>query len=327
MQATSDNGPTLTKTERIALEEHFVINEPEHIDRWLTLIPNIPQAAREKILPILADTGDRRLEAMSKAHIDVAVLSNVGTVQGILDPTAALRLARQANDVLAAVVAKNPTRYAGFATVPLQDPEAGAQELERAVTQLGMKGVLMIGHTSGLYLDNERFIPFWERAEALQAPVYLHAADAMIPPATYAGRPELIGATWSWTAETAAHTLRLIFGGVFKRFPNTKLLLGHMGETLPYLLWRIDQRSLAFGGDTRPSEIIRKNISVTTAGVFSDEPLMCAIKALGEDSILFSVDHPFENMERASEWFDRAPISAETRVKISQGNALRVLKL
>jgi 2,3-dihydroxybenzoate decarboxylase len=128
----------------------------------------------------------------------------------------------------------------------------------------------------------------------------------MIMPATYAGRPELTGATWSWTVETAVHTLRLIFGGVFKRFPRAKLLLGHMGETVPYLLWRIDQRSLAFGGgdSVKPSEMIRKNIAVTTAGVFSDEPLMCAIKALGEDSIMFSVDHPFENMEKASVWFD-----------------------
>jgi 2,3-dihydroxybenzoate decarboxylase len=329
MEATSNDSGPLKKAKRIALEEHFVINEPEHIDRWLTLILNVPPAAREKILPILADTGDKRLEAMSKANIDVAVLSNVGTVQGTLDPTPALRLARQANDALAAVVAKNPTRYAGFATVPLQEPKAGAEELERAVTQLGMKGTLIIGHTNGRYLDDERFLPFWERAEALQVPVYLHAADAMITPATYAGRSELIGATWSWTAETAAHTLRLIFGDVFQRFPKTRLLLGHMGETLPYLLWRLDQRSQAFGGEDRvkPSEIFRKNISVTTAGVFSDEPLMCAIKALGEDSIMFSVDHPFENMERASEWFDRAPISDSTRIKLSQENARRFLKL
>jgi len=328
MQSTGDYTIPQKQVKRVALEEHFVINQPDHIDRWLALIPNIPRAAREKILPVLADTGDRRLEAMSKANIDVAVLSNVGTVQGVLDSAPAMRLAHQANDALAAVVAKNPTRYAGFATVPLQDPKAGAEELERAVTQLGMKGTLIIGHTNGLYLDDERFLPFWERAEALQAPVYLHAADAMITPATYAGRPELIGATWSWTAETAAHALRLIFGGVFKRFPNTKLLLGHMGEALPYLLWRIDQRSQAFGGgDTKPSEIIRKNIAVTTAGVFSDEPLNCAIKALGEGSIMFSVDHPFEEMGKASAWFDQATISESTRAKISRDNAVRLLKL
>jgi 2,3-dihydroxybenzoate decarboxylase len=227
------------------------------------------------------------------------------------------------------VVAKSPTRYAGFATVPLQDPKAGADELERAVTQLGMKGTLIIGHTNGLYLDDECFLPFWERAEALQVPVYLHAADPMITPATYAGRSELIGATWSWTAETAAHTLRLIFGGVFQRFPKARLVLGHMGETLPYLLWRLDQRSQAFGSGEhlKPSDVIRKNIAVTTAGVFSDEPLMCAIKALGDDSIMFSVDHPFESMEKASEWFDQAPMSEETRAKVSQGNAHRLLKL
>ncbi len=314
---------------KIALEEHFVLNKPEHIDRWLTMIPNIPAAGREKILPLLSDTGDRRLEAMSKANIDMAVLSNVGTVQGILDPTPALRLSREGNDALAAVVQNNPTHFAGLATVPLQTSDAGAAELERAVTQLGMKGAMIIGHTNGLYLDDEHFIPFWERAEALQVPVYLHAADALISPASYAGRPELVGATWSWTAETAAHTLRIIFGGVFKRFPNTKLLLGHMGETLPYLLWRLDQRSNAFqGGDNaKPSELFRKNIAITTAGVFSDDPLMCAINALGEDSIMFSVDHPFENMEQASSWLDQAPISESTRAKISRDNAIRLLKL
>ena len=327
MQATSKVAQK--SVNKIALEEHFLIDNAEHIDRWVTLIPKIPPAAREKMLPVLADTGDRRLEAMSKANIDIAVLSNVGTVQGVLDATFAMRLATQANDALAAVVEKNPTRYAAFASVPLQDPKAGADELERAVTQLGMKGALLFGHTNGVYLDDERVSPFWERAEALQVPVYLHAADAMIMPATYAGRPELIGATWSWTAETAAHSLRLIFGGVFKRYPRTKLLLGHMGETLPYLLWRIDQRSQAFGeGDhAKPSEFIRKCVAVTTAGVFSDEPLECAIKALGEDSVLFSVDHPFEDMKEASSWLDNSSIKGSVKDKISSGNAKRILKL
>ncbi len=266
---------------------------------------------------------------MSAAGIDMAVLSNVGSVQGVLDPTPALQLARQANDALAGIVAKYPKRFAGFATVPLVNPAAGADELERAVKELGMKGAMIFGHTNGQYLDDERFNPFWERAEALDIPVYLHAADAMVKPSTYVGRPELTGATWSWTAETAAHTLRIIFGGVFKRYPKVKLILGHMGETLPYLLWRLDERAQAFGqGDAiKPSEIIRKNIVITTAGMFSDEPLTCALQGLGEEAVLFSVDHPFEPMKVASDWLDKAPVSAETREKISCGNAKRVLKL
>ena len=314
---------------RIALEEHFVIDEPGHVDRWLTLIPNVPREIVAKIKRPLCDLGEGRIAAMAEANIDFAVLSNVGTMQGVLDAATAMKLARQANDRLAKAVQAHPDHFAGFATVPLQDPEAGADEFERAVRDLGMKGALIIGQTDGRYLDDDRFAPVWERAEALDAPIYLHAADAAVMPVTYAGRPELDGATWSWTAETAAHTLRIIFGGVFSRFPKARLLLGHMGETLPYLLWRLDKRAQAFtqGKAIKPSEIFRRNIAITTAGTFSDEPLDCALKALGEDAIMFSVDHPFEDMKEASAWLDAAPVSDAVREKISSGNAKRFLKL
>ena len=313
----------------IALEEHFVIDEPAHVDRWLTLVPTVPKDIIARIKRPLCDLGEARIAAMAEAHIDFAVLSNVGTVQGTLDAATAMTLARQANDHLAKAVQAHPEHFAGFATVPLQDPKAGADEFERAMRDLGMKGAMIIGQTDGLYLDDDRFSPLWERAEALDAPIYLHAADAAVMPATYAGRPELDGATWSWTAETAAHTLRIIFGGVFDRFPKAKLLLGHMGETLPFLLWRLDKRAQAFtqGDAIKPSEIFRRNIAITTAGTFSDEPLDCALKALGEDSIMFSVDHPFEDMKEATAWLDAAPISEAVGEKISSGNAKRILKL
>lgn len=313
---------------RIALEEHFVLNEPAHLERWHTLVPDIPRPAFDKLRPVITDVGERRLEAMSRANIDLAVLSNVGVVQGVLDPTPALQIAREANDYLAETVRQHPSRYAGFATVPLPDPAAGADELERAVRQLGMKGVMVFGHTNGKYLDDDRFRPFWERAEALDTPVYLHAADPLVMPPTYAGRPELIGATWSWTAETAAHTLRLIFGGVFERYPKVRLLLGHLGETLPYLLWRLDARAGAFGGeDVKPAETLRRNVAVTTAGMFSDEPLTCALQGMGEEAVMFSVDHPFESMAAADEWFQKAPLSEGAREKVSWGNAARILGL
>lgn len=314
---------------RIALEEHMVIDKPAHVERWLTLIPSVPKAVTEKLRAALADVGDRRLEAMTAAGIDFAVLSNVGTVQGVLDPTAALQLACEANDHLAGVVQRYPSRYAGFATVPLQDPKAGADEMERAVRQLGLKGVMVFGQTDGFYLDHDRFHPFWERAEEVGAPVYLHAADSLVTPATYVGRPELTGATWSWTAETAAHTLRIIFGGVFQRHPKLRLMLGHLGETLPYLLWRLDERAKAFseGDVVKPSEIMRRNVAITTAGMFSDEPFACALKAMGEDALMFSVDHPFESMSEAGAWFDKAPIADAVREKVSWGNATRLLSL
>ena len=314
---------------RIALEEHFVLDEPAHLERWRTLVPDIPQPTFDKLRTVITDVGERRLEAMSAAGIDLAVLSNAGVVQGVLDPTPAMRHAREANDFLAEAVRRHPTRYAGFATVPLQNPAAGAGELERAVRQLGLKGVMIFGHTDGRYLDDDRFRPFWERAEALDVPVYLHASDPLVTPPTYAGRPELIGATWSWTAETAAHTLRLVYGGTFERYPKVNLMLGHMGETLPYLLWRLDARAGAFGGEmkVKPSEIIRRNVAVTTAGMFSDPPLDCALQALGEDRVMYSVDHPFESMTAANQWFENAPLSAEAREKVAWRNAARLLKL
>ena len=315
---------------RIALEEHFVIDRPEHVDRWLATAHIIPPAVAAKILPTLADLGERRLEAMARAGIDFAVLSNVGAVQGVLDPTAALRLAREANDHLAAAVAQHPDRYAGFATVPLQDPAAGADELERSVRQLGFKGAMIFGQTDGIYLDDDRYRPFWERLEALDVPVYLHAADPLVPPPTYEGRPELLGPTWSWTAETAAHTLRLIYGDVFQRHPRARLILGHMGETLPYLLWRLDRRAGAFhegGGDAKPSTIFKRNVAITTAGVCSDESLRCALDATGYANTLFSVDHPFEDMDEASRWLDAAPLTEEVRALVSAGNARRILRI
>ncbi len=211
---------------RTALEEHFVIDEPAHVDRWLTLVLTVSKDIISRIKGPLCDLGEARIAAMAEPHIDFAVLSNFGT----LDAATAMTFARRANDHLAKAVQVHPDHFAGFSTVPLQDPKAGAEEFERAVRDLGMKGAMVIGQTDGLYLDDDRFSPLWERAEALDAPLYLHAADAAVMPATYAGRPELEGATWSWTAETAAHALRIIFGGVFDRFPKAKLLLGRMGE-------------------------------------------------------------------------------------------------
>jgi 2,3-dihydroxybenzoate decarboxylase len=227
---------------KIALEEHTLLDRPDHVERWRTLVPRIPTGMLEKLVPRLADTSERRLEEMDKGGVDLEVLSNVATVQGDLDPATALRLAREANDHLAEVVRARPDKFAAFATTPLQHPAAGVDELERAVTQLGLRGSMIFGQTAGRYLDDPYFDPFWERAEALHVPVYLHASDAPELPPSLHGRPELVGA-WSWTAETATHALRIVFGGVFERFPGSRLVLGHMGETLPFLLWRLDQRA------------------------------------------------------------------------------------
>ena len=315
---------------RIALEEHTLLARPDHIERWRSLVPMIPAAIQDELIPRLADTSGRRLEEMDKGGVDLAVLSNVGSVQGDVDPAAALRLAREANDHLAEVVRARPDRFAAFATTALQDPAAGAGELERAVTQLGLRGTMLFGQTGGRYLDDPSFDPFWERAQALNAPVYLHAADAPELPPSLHGRPELVGATWSWTAETATHALRIVFGGVLERFPGTRLVLGHLGETLPFFLWRLDQRARAFtdrGDHLLPSAQIKRNIHITTSGNFSDDPLSCAISALGEDNVMYAVDYPFESMTEAAGWFDAAPLSDAVRVKVAQENARHLIGL
>jgi 2,3-dihydroxybenzoate decarboxylase len=214
---------------KIALEEHMLLDREDHIDRWRTLVPMIPEQFQQRLIAQLTDTS-RRLEVMDQGEIDLAVLSSGAVVQGSLEPKAALRMAREANDHLAEVVRARPDRFAAFATTPVQHPEEGADELQRAVEQLGLAGTMLFGQTGGLYLDDRSFDPFWERAEDLGVPVYLHAADAAALPASQAGRPELRGPTWSWTAETATHALRLVFGGVFDRFPRVRVILGAHGR-------------------------------------------------------------------------------------------------
>jgi 2,3-dihydroxybenzoate decarboxylase len=315
---------------KIALEEHFLCDSPEHFELWRSLVPGIPEQALVPMRDKLTDLGAGRLEEMDRAGIELAVLSSVASVQGTQDAALATRIAREANDLVADSVRERPDRYAGFASVPLQDPEAGADELERAVRELGLLGAMLFGHTDSAYLDEDCFTPFWERVEELGVPVYLHAADGPAPSLIYAGRPELLGPTWSWTAETAAHALRIILGGVFERFPKARLILGHMGETLPFFLWRLDSRIRSFqqqGPERAPSEVLREHLLVTTAGAFSDEPLLCALAALGEDSVMFSVDHPFENSQFADTWLEQAPLSAELRNKVAYGNARACLGL
>jgi 2,3-dihydroxybenzoate decarboxylase len=210
---------------------------------------------------------------MDKAGIDLSVLSvTTPGVQGVLDTKTAIRLAQDSNDLLARQVQKRPQRYGGFAALPLQDAGAAATELQRAVKEFGFEGALINGQTNGRYLDADMYLPFWERVQDLDVPVYLHPGELADHPAMFAGRPELDGPVFAWTASTAAHALRLVFGGTFKRFPKLKVILGHMGETLPYLLWRLDSRwQLQIGQELpqaeRPSTIFKRNFVITTSGV------------------------------------------------------------
>ncbi|MEV0579886.1 MULTISPECIES: amidohydrolase family protein [unclassified Streptomyces] len=316
----------------IGLEEHFVTPELVGYGAGSASIIE-PSKWREASRRLLDITGERLTE-MDSAGLDVQVLSlNSPGIQAETDAVVAVARATAVNDLLADVVRDHPDRFAGFAALPLQDPQAAAKELDRSVTELGMRGALVNAHTQGRYLDDPQLRVVWERAEALDVPLYLHPANGVGTPHVIEGHPELIGPMWSWGTETASHFLRCVFGGVFDDFPRAKLLLGHMGEGLPYVMWRLDSRweyhnhhgvELARGN---PSEYLRHNLYVTTSGVCSAPPLLCALLALGPERILFGTDYPFEDMATATAFLDSAPISESDRARISHLNAEQLLHL
>ena len=235
--------------------------------------------------------------------------------------------AREVNDLLARQIETRRENYGAFAHLAMQHPVAAADELERCVRELNFAGAMINGHTLGQYLDHPALDPFWERAEALGAPVYLHPAD---PVATYpalAGQNSLKRAMWEWGVETGTHALRLIVGGTFDRFPKAKLILGHLGETLPFLLWRFDSRAGLYGLKLKkkPSDYIRENVWVTTSGMFSAEPLICSINALGRDRVMFSADYPFETIETAGDFMDTVPLQDDVRADVAYRNAEKLL--
>ncbi len=328
---------------KIALEEHFnLAGAPEPQSRNIDLADLVrtmdyDRVWMETVGGRLVEIGEKRLAGMNASGIDVAILSlTVPGIQGILDREEAVSRARDINDFLAAEVRKYPGRFAGFASVPLQDPAEAARELERCVTRLDFKGVMVNGFTStrpgngAQYLDEPQFLPFWEAASSLRAPVYLHPRPPL-DQRSYQGHPELIGATWGFAPETATHALRLVYSGLFDRLPDLTVILGHLGETLPYFAWRI-QRCFEYNPSDkrvqkRLQDYLCENFYLTTSGNFNDQALICAVLTVGADRILFSVDYPYEMMEPAARWIERAPISENDRRKIAHGNARRLFGL
>jgi 2,3-dihydroxybenzoate decarboxylase len=315
--------------EKIALEEHFMC--PGFEDYWKTTVGDIEPGFLRDIVGRLSDFGERRLQAMDQAQVRRAVLSLAGPgVQIERDIAAACRNARRCNDFLAAEIQKRPDRYSGFGHMPLQDAAAAADELERCMRELKFCGVMINGHSNGLYLDHPSLDPFWERAQGLGAVVYLHPADPITPAPVLDGHPLLRRATWEWTFETASHALRLVFAGTFDRFPRAKLMLGHLGETLPFLLWRFDSRAIKLYGmkfPKTPSQYVKDNIVITTSGMCSAEPLACAIAALGRDHVMFATDYPFESIAEAAEFIEAAPLEDGLRADICFNNAARLFGL
>jgi 2,3-dihydroxybenzoate decarboxylase len=316
---------------KIALEEHFLL--PDFVEYFAETYPNISPEIRKLGLGVLPDLGDNRIAVMDRNRIDFVVLSLAGPgVQVEKDAVVALRKSKSANDFLASEIQKRPSRYGGFAHLAMHNPLEAADELERCMRDLKFQGAMINGQTNGEYLDLDKYSVFWERVAALEAPVYLHPANPVDHPAAYAGHTELWGPVCSWAFETATHALRLVFAGVFERYPKARLLLGHMGETLPLNLWRFDSRWVICNRGSRtlpqmPSFYIKRNIAITTSGVCADAPLRCALDAMGEDNVMFSVDYPFEKTEVAAQFIENARISENERINVASQNAKRILHL
>jgi 2,3-dihydroxybenzoate decarboxylase len=316
---------------KIALEEHFIT--PDFMRYFAGSYQNLSAELFERLPAMLTDFSEQRLADMDAHRVDTVVLSMAGPgVHAEKDPAVAQRRAQAANDFLAGEIEKRPTRYGGFAHLAMHNPTEAAAELERSVRELGFYGALLNGQTNGEYLDMDKYSVFWERAQALDVPIYLHPGNPVDRPAVYADHNELWGPLCSWAFETAAHALRLVFAGVFERYPKVRLVLGHGGETLPFSLWRIDSRwNLCNSGgrtlEQPPSFYIRRNIAITTSGLCSDVSLRCMIDAMGAENVMFSIDYPYEPTAPAAEFIETARITEAERVQVASANATRILKL
>jgi 2,3-dihydroxybenzoate decarboxylase len=321
-------------TGKIALEEHFALPE--------TLLDSTRYASGSSwslLEQRLLDLHGHRVSEMDAHGIAYAILSlNSPAIQAIPNRSRAIEIARRANDVLADAVARKPDRLGAFAALPMQDPDAAAEELTRAVSELGFKGALVNGFSQVgsdedvVYYDHPAYAPFWRRVEELDVPFYLHPREPLPSrEPIYEGHPWLLGPVWAFAAETAVHALRLMCSGLFDRHPRLTLILGHLGEGLPYNAWRIDHRlrKMPQGLPARRTitEYLRSNVLLTTSGNFRTPTLLSAIAEVGADRVLFSVDYPFEETADATEWFDSAPISERDRCLIGRENAIRLFKL
>ena len=312
----------------IAIEEHYFDTElaAQFTGRDATRAPPIVER--------LEDLGALRIREMDEAGIDVQVLSHGAPSTQRLDAETAVRLARVVNDRLYDTVSTKPDRFAGFAALPTPDPKAAADELERAVTELGFKGAMVHGLTNGVFFDDKRFWPIFERAQALDVPLYMHPAvpHEDVVQAYYQDYledfPSLLSAGWGFTVETATQGIRLVLSGVFDAYPDVKIILGHLGESLPFSLWRIDH-ALSRPGNRLSSfrDTFCEHFYITTSGNFSNPALLCCVMEMGVDRILFSVDWPFVDNKPGVEWMDTVPLCAEDRAKILNGNAARLLRM
>jgi predicted TIM-barrel fold metal-dependent hydrolase len=293
-------------------------------------------AAGSKIFEQLQDIGDKRIAEMDAAGIDMQVLSLNAPGVEQAEPAEQLPVSVEANDLLAEAVKKNPKRFGAFASLPIGTPDKAAAELDRRVRQQGFKGALINGHSRGRYLDDKFYSPILERAEALNVPIYLHPT---IPPKAVAEAyfggfsPPVTGvfasAGWGWHIETAVHVIRMILGGVFDRHPKLQIVIGHLGEGIPFMLPRLNR--------TFPAEVtklnrpvaayLRENIHYTFGGFNFPATFQNLMAEVGVERIMFSADHPWGSMAEARKFLDQIPVSETDRERIAHGNAEKLFGL
>ena len=317
----------------IALEEHFA--SPGFLEgpgRELKARASRFGPAAAKLLEKLCDVGESRIAEMDAAGIDVQVLSLTSPGVEQLEADDAPALARESNDFLADAVKRNPGRLAGFAALPTAAPDRAVKELERMARDHGFKGAVINGHNRGRYLDEKSFWPIFESAEALKTPIYLHPTKPPQPviDASYGGfaptvTDMLAGPGWGWHIETAIHVIRLVLGGVFDRYPKLQIVIGHMGEALPFMLQRLDVMPVAMTRLERPiSAYLRENVHYTFSGFNFTPTFLDLMLQVGIDRIMFSTDHPYASMADARAFLDKLPVSSADRARVAHGNAERL---
>ncbi|MES2239077.1 MAG: amidohydrolase family protein [Bacteroidota bacterium] len=333
----------------ITIEEHFVLKSiSQKVTRFYTRqnggIPLNNPVQKELMAIVLPtndaieDLGERRLKFMDESGIDIQVLSyGAGSPQNINDKSLAIELCKEANSTLSDLIKLHPTRFAGFAILPVADPKAAAEELERAVKELGLKGAMLSGTFNGRFFDEPEFLPIFEKAEALNVPLYMHPAIIPKNIAEYYYKSEnwspvsaamFATAGYGWHLDSGISVVRLIASGLFDKFPKLILISGHWGELVPFYLNRLDdQLGKTLNLKRKISDYYKSNIYITPSGLFSESQLQFAIAEMGADRIIYSGDYPFLIDKNTRKFLDNASISKEDKEKIGYKNAEKLLTL
>ncbi len=325
----------------VALEEHFTI--PSAVSKISDeaktkrgFVARTVGATGYNPLTLLPDLGEKRLKSMDDNGIDVQVLSISGPGAELMEGQVGIDIAKGVNDGLKDAMKQHPTRYEGFAHMPLRTPDASAKELERCVKELGFCGAVVNGTIDGKFLDDPQFAPILAAAEQLDVPIYIHPH---LPPrsvfdAYYAGLPASAGvaistAGWGWHSETAIHVLRMVLAGTFDKHRKLKIIIGHMGEGLPLMLARLDDVAAIHSKHlSRPiSETILEHVWLTTSGLFTQPPLLACLQTFGLDRVMYSVDYPYAHNEQGKKFLSECSFSPADMAKFCHGTADKLLKL